>query len=111
MGRPVTFVGAADVPHCSPMTRAQGVPNVRVNSIAVSCQGHLNTVHDMPNPSTPPPLCIPHTGQIVTGSLKVRVTGLGIGRVGDVVAEIRPPPLPSRPCTAVAEGSPNVLAG
>ena len=100
MGSPVTFVGAADVPHCSPMTRAVGVPNVRVNSIAVSCQGHANTPHLRPVPGIPP--CTIHTAAILTGSLRVRVTGLGIGRVGDIVGPL---------CTAVAAGSPNVLAG
>ena len=100
MGSPVTVIGMPDIPHCSPMFRALGVMNVLVTGVPVSCQGHINTPHLMPVPGIPP--CITHVGAIMVGSLTVRVSGLGMGRVGDVVGPL---------CTAVAGGVPNVLAG
>ena len=36
MPGPVTFLGAADFPHCSPMVRMGFIPNVFVNGIPVS---------------------------------------------------------------------------
>ena len=92
----VTRVGDADVPHCSGMTRAQGSPNVRVNSIPVSRQGDNNTVHLLPGVP-----CPPHSAAIAKGSSTVFVNGKGCGRVGDAISG----------CTSVAAGSPNVFAG
>ena len=92
----VTRIGDADVPHCSGMTRAQGSPNVRVNSIPVSRQGDNNTSHLLPAA-----VCPPHTAPIATGSTTVFINGKGCGRVGDAISG----------CTSVAEGSPNVFAG
>ena len=92
----VTRVGDADVPHCSGMTRAQGSPNVRVNSIPVSRQGDNNTSHLIPAV-----VCPPHTAPIAVGSTTVFINGKGCGRIGDAISS----------CTSVAAGSPNVFAG
>lgn len=92
----VTRVGDADIPHCSPMTRAMGSPNVFVNGMPVSRQGDINTTHLL----TASP-CVPHVAPITLGSTTVKVNGMGIGRVGDALTA----------CTAVGQGSPNVFAG
>ena len=91
-----TRIGDADIPHCSGMTRAQGSPDVFVNSIAWSRQGDVNTVHLLPGAP-----CPPHTASITTGSTTVFVNTKGAGRVGDAITS----------CTSVAAGSPNVFAG
>ena len=101
MGKAVCRIGDADVTHCTGMTRAQGSSNpngVFVNGIGVSRQGDLNTSHLLP-PNVPP--CPAHAAGIAVGSLKVKVNGKGIGRVGDSIAG----------CTSVAAGSTNVFAG
>ena len=92
----VTRIGDADVPHCSGMTRAEGSPNVRVNSIPVSRQGDNNTSHLLPAA-----VCPPHTAPIAVGSTTVFINGKGCGRIGDAISS----------CTSVAAGSPNVFAG
>jgi len=92
----VTRIGDADVPHCSGMTRAEGSPNVRVNSIPVSRQGDNNTSHLLPAV-----VCPPHTAPIAVGSTTVFINGKGCGRVGDAISG----------CTSVAAGSSNVFAG
>ena len=97
MGRAVTFIGAADVFHCSGMVRAKGSTDVFVNGIGVSRQGDVNTKHKFPVG----PLCFDHAQPITTGSLTVRVNGKGCGRVGDPVTA----------CTKVGSGSENVFAG
>lgn len=96
MGKPVTFFGAADLPHCSGMTREGKSSNVLVNSIGVSRQGDNNTGHVLP-----PAPCTGHSAPITTGSLKVIVNGKGCGRVGDAITS----------CTKVAEGYEKVIAG
>lgn len=90
----ITRIGDADISHCSGMVRAEGSPNVFVNSIALSRQGDLNTTHLLP-----PAPCEPHAAPIVIGSRTVFVNNRGCGRIGDAT------------CTAVAEGSPNAFAG
>lgn len=97
MGKAVTRVGDADVPHCSGMARSEGSPNVYVNGRAVSRQGDLNTVHLKPSGSD----CDPHAAPITTGSASVYINNKGCGRIGDAITG----------CTAVSEGSPNVFAG
>ena len=92
----VTRIGDADVAHCSGMTRAEGSPNVRVNSIPVSRQGDNNTSHLIPAA-----VCPPHTAPIAVGSTTVFINGKGCGRIGDAISS----------CTSVAAGSPNVFAG
>jgi len=92
----VTRIGDADVPHCSGMTRAEGSPNVRVNSIPVSRQGDNNTSHLIPAA-----VCPPHTAPIAVGSTTVFINRKGCGRIGDAISS----------CTSVAAGSPNVFAG
>ena len=92
----VTRIGDADVPHCSGMTRAEGSPNVRVNSIPVSRQGDNNTSHLIPAA-----VCPPHTAPIAAGSTTVFINRKGCGRIGDAISS----------CTSVAAGSPNVFAG
>lgn len=91
-----TRIGDADVPHCSPMVRAQGSPNVFVNAIPWSRQGDVNTVHLLPGSP-----CPAHAAPITTGSSTVFVNGRGAGRIGDAITA----------CTSVAAGSPNVFAG
>ena len=91
-----TRIGDADIPHCSPMVRAQGSGNVFVNSIPWSRQGDVNTVHLLPGAP-----CPAHAMPIAIGSTTVFVNLKGAGRVGDAISS----------CTSVAEGSPNVFAG
>ena len=97
MGKPVTFLGAPDIPHCSGMVRALGSSNVKVNGILVSRQGDINTPHLKPSGKK----CKPHVASITLGSLTVKVNGKGCGRIGDSISG----------CTSVAGGSPNVFAG
>ena len=92
----VTRIGDADVPHCSAMVRAQGSGNVFANSIPVSRQTDVNTVHLLPGKT-----CPAHAAPITVGSGSVFVNNLGCGRVGDALTG----------CTSVAVGSPNVFAG
>ena len=91
-----TRIGDADVSHCSGMTRAEGSPNVYVNTIKWSRQGDNNTVHLLPG--TP---CPAHAAPIATGSTTVFVNGKGAGRIGDGISG----------CTSDAAGSSNVFAG
>ena len=91
-----TRIGDADVPHCSGMVRAEGSPNVFVNSIPWSRQGDNNTGHLLP-----PAPCPGHAAPIAVGSTTVFVNLKGAGRVGDGISG----------CTSVAAGSPNVFAG
>ena len=91
-----TRIGDADVAHCSGMTRAQGSPDVFVNSIAWSRQGDVNTSHLLP-----PAVCPSHAAPITTGSTKVFVNSKGGGRIGDAISS----------CTSVAAGSSNVFVG
>ena len=91
-----TRIGDADVPHCSPMDRAEGSINVFVNNIKWSCQGDVNTPH-----LVPPILCPTHAMPIAIGSTTVFVNGDGAGRVDDAITA----------WTWVSEGSPNVFAG
>ena len=93
-----TRIGDADVSHCSGMTRAQGSPDVFVNSIAWSRQGDVNTTHLLP-PNIPP--CPSHAAGIASGSSTVKVNTKGAGRIGDGITG----------CTSVAAGSSNVFAG
>ena len=91
-----TRIGDADVTHCSGMTRAEGSPNVFVNSIKWSCQGDNNTTHLLPGSP-----CPAHAAPITTGSTTVFVNGDGAGRIGDAITS----------CTSVAAGSSDVFAG
>ena len=93
----VTRIGDADIPHCTPMNRAVGSPNVFANGIAISRQGDVNTPHT--KPGGPP--CPPCTAPISTGSSTVFVNGMGCGRIGDGITA----------CTSVAAGSADVFAG
>ena len=97
MGRAVTFLGAADIPHCSGMTRSGHSTNVKVGGIGVSRQGDVNVPHLKPCGF----VCCAHAAPITTGSTTVFANGKGIGRVGDALTG----------CTMVAEGSENVFAG
>ena len=99
MGRCVTFFGALDIPHCSPMTRLGCSTNVFVHGLGVSRQFDINTPHLKPGGYS----CYVHVAPITIGSLTVKVNGRGIGRVGDDVGG----PL----CTFVAMGSTSVFAG
>jgi len=78
------------------MTRAEGSPNVYVNSIPWSRQGDNNTVHLLPGAP-----CPAHAAPITIGSTSVFVNTRGAGRIGDAITS----------CTSVAAGSHNVFAG
>ena len=93
----VCVKGHLDAPHCSPMVRFGASTNVFVNGIGISRQTDHNTSHLIPFGED----CIFHTAPITTGSLTVRVNGLGCGRIGDSLTA----------CTSVAAGSINVFAG
>ena len=99
MGRCVTFFGALDIPHCSPMTRLTCSTNVFVHGLGVSRQGDINTPHLRPGGYS----CYVHVAPITIGSLTVKVNGRGIGRMGDDVGLLG--------CTFVAQGYPTVFAG
>jgi uncharacterized Zn-binding protein involved in type VI secretion len=90
----ITYIGAADIAHCSGMTRAEGSIDVFVNGFGISRAGDLNTPHKYPGSP-----CPSHATPISSGSDSVFVNGKSCGRVGDPT------------CTAVAQGSPNVFAG
>jgi uncharacterized Zn-binding protein involved in type VI secretion len=92
----VTRIGDADVTHCSGPVRAQGSSDVFCNSIGVSRQGDINSVHLLPGSP-----CPPHAAPIAKGSGSVFINGKGCGRVGDAISG----------CTSVAAGSSNVFAG
>ena len=94
MALPVARTGDPDVPHCSPMVRNKGSINVFVNGRPCQRIGDFNTGHKRPAGKK----CKPHRKPIFTGG-RVLVNGRPIGRAGDIT------------CTAVAKGSPNVLAG
>ena len=100
MGKPITFFGAADLPHCSEPTREGKSDDVLIKAAGipkgVSRQGDNNTTHDIP-----PAPCGQHGAPITTGSLKVFVNGKGCGRVGDAITG----------CTKVAEGYEKVIVG
>lgn len=78
------------------MVRAEGSPNVYVNSIPWSRQGDVNTPHLLPGDP-----CPTHAAPIAVGSPTVFVNGRGAGRVGDAISD----------CTSVAAGSSNVFCG
>ena len=71
MGRAVTFFGAADVPHCSGMTRFGASTDVKVGGIGVSRAGDLNTPHVLPCGVG----CCGHVAPIATGSTTVFANG------------------------------------
>jgi uncharacterized Zn-binding protein involved in type VI secretion len=96
---PATRIGDADFIHCSVPHRAMGSPNVLVNSIPWSREGDYNDPHLLPCDC--PPCCCFHAAKISTGSKTVFVNGQGAGRMFDRIKK----------CTAVAQGSPNVLCG
>ena len=91
--------GDADLDHCSAMRRWERSDNVRVNGRGISRQTDCNVPHRYPTGVR----CDIHCLEITLGSLKVRVNGLGCGRIFDDVG--------GPACTAVAEGSFNVFAG
>jgi uncharacterized Zn-binding protein involved in type VI secretion len=97
MAIPACRIGHRDIPHCSGMVRAEGSHNVFINGIPWSRRGDLNVPHLRPADDD----CIIHAAPIAIGSTHVFINGRGGGRIGDSIAS----------CTAVAEGSPNVLAG
>lgn len=97
MAIPACRIGHRDIPHCSGMVRAEGSPDVFINGIPWSRKGDLNVPHLRPGGDD----CVIHAAPIAIGSTQVFINGRGGGRIGDSITG----------CTAVAEGSPNVLAG
>ena len=105
MFKGVTRLGDSDLPHgnCGgdvPLRTAK-YTGVFVNGRPVSVQGDHNTPHlGIPCGNH----CCHHTAPIVLGCPTVKVNGMGIGRVGDMVSG-------ATPCTQVATGSTTVYAG
>ena len=99
MALPACRIGDPDVPHCSPMVRMMGSPNVLVNFRPWSCQGDYNTPHLFP--FFCPICCLIHLAPITMGSMRVRVNWRGAGRISDGITM----------CTWVLGGSANVWAG
>ena len=97
MGKAVTFFGAADIPHCSAMTRFGHSTDVRVGGLGVSRKDDVNVPHLLPCGA----VCCGHKAPITIGSTTVFANGKGVGRVGDLITG----------CTMVAEGAENVFAG
>lgn len=78
-----------------------GSNNVFVNGRSATFQGADISSHQITNPGTPPPTCIPHPGQKVNvGSSTVKVNGKPMARKGD-----------SADLGSVTGGSTNVFAG
>ena len=96
---PITRLGDQDVVHCSLPFREGCVETVFANGIPVSCDGHLNTIHLLPCPC--PACCCPHAAPLKATTKTVFAEGILVGRVGDPIIT----------CTAVAQGSPNVIVG
>jgi len=108
MSRPVTRIGDADVPHCTPMFRSTGSGSVFVNGRPVSRQFDLNTPHKAPIGKYCFGAASPmHVAYIAVGSTTVFSDSRGVGRVADLLISAGVPPI----CTAVAQGSASVFAG
>jgi uncharacterized Zn-binding protein involved in type VI secretion len=74
--------------------------SVYINGLLAATQGADLALHQLPNPGTPPPACVPHPGQKVNiGSSTVRVNGKSLARVGD-----------SADLGSIRDGSSNVFA-
>jgi len=108
MSRPVTRIGDADVPHCTPMFRSVGSGSVFVNGRPVSRQFDLNTPHRANIGKYCFGAASPmHVAYIAVGSVTVFADSRGVGRVADLLISAGTPPT----CTAVAQGSASVFAG
>ena len=90
-------IGDRNVMHCSAHTMDTGSANVIVNGRGAVRVGDLTITHLRPSGSG----CSPHIAAVVSGSQKVIINGMGAARLGD----------PLGGCTAIAEGSPNVITG
>ena len=88
--------GDREYVHCSVPKRLGAFGSVFANGIPMSGVGHMNTPHLLP--CSCPPCCCVHSAPLMAGSPNVFAEGIPIGRVGDPT------------CTAVAQGSPNVIA-
>lgn len=98
MSQPVTRITDKDFFHapCGQPVRLEcNTRKVFAQGLLISCLGHKNTIHDMPNPN-PPPKCIPHQAAIMKASKTVFAGGIQVGRIGDPVGPM---------CTAVQEGA------
>ena len=70
---------------CSPTTTlATGNPKVLVGGLPVAVIGTLTEPHTRQSGNS----CIPHTGTVTSGSLRVFVGGTGIARTSDTVDTI-----------------------
>ena len=99
MGLPATRIGDADFIHCTVPFRAMGSSNVIVNGRPWSRQFDYNSPHLLP--CSCPPCCCIHSAPITKGSSTVFVNMRGAGRMFDGITG----------CTAVAQGSWNVICG
>ena len=85
---------------CSATTTVVGPSeNVFVNSRGVERKGDPAAPHTIPNGASPP-VCVPHSSVINSGSGTVFVNGKAIARIGD-----------SCDAGAIVAGSSNVFAG
>ena len=99
MSLSVTRIFDADMPHCSPMVRAEGAHCVFINGLPWSRMTDRNTPHLKPVPGIPP--CIIHQAEIAVGSPIVIPQKLMGGNLFK----------PLTACTQTAVGSPNVFCG
>jgi uncharacterized Zn-binding protein involved in type VI secretion len=97
MALPAARKGDKDIVHCSQPYREGCAKTVFVNGRGWSRVGDVNTPHLKPAGDG----CIIHQAPIASGSKTVFVEGRLAGRVGDPIID----------CTAVEEGSKNVLCG
>ena len=85
---------------CSATTTVVGPStNVFCNTRGVERKGDPAAAHTIPNSATPP-VCVPHSSVINSGSGTVFVNGKAIARIGD-----------SCDAGAIVAGSSNVFAG
>ena len=69
---------------CSPVAPCiASARSVFVNSIRVARRGDSLKPHFIENPSDPPPLCVPHTAKINSGSRTVFAESIPVARRGD----------------------------
>jgi uncharacterized Zn-binding protein involved in type VI secretion len=90
-------LGDAGVPHCSGYVIASGAATVLINGRPAARVGDFSTPHLIPAGRR----CVTHTAPIITGAVSVLIEGKPAARVGDRLAG----------CTAVAQGSFNVIIG
>jgi len=90
-------LGDAGIPHCSGYRIATGAASVLINNRPAARVGDVSTPHLIPGGRK----CGIHSASIITGAASVLIENRPAARVGDALAG----------CTAVAQGSFNVIIG